>query len=95
MIMQIYRSFLFTQKNIALIVLLLLAAPITIPASISYEAKALQQTFEITADYIHPPLANYIDAPLLREMGFDQVLGIYGNILYPQDKEQSPLRAHR
>ena len=40
------------------------------------------------SDYIHPPLANHIDAPLPLETASDQVLGIYGNILYPQDKEQ-------
>ncbi len=39
-------------------------------------------------DYIHPPLANHIDAPLPQITTSDQVLGIYGNILYPQDKEE-------
>jgi endonuclease/exonuclease/phosphatase family metal-dependent hydrolase len=39
-------------------------------------------------DYIHPSLANHIDAPLPQVTTSDQVVGIYGNILYPQDKEQ-------
>lgn len=37
--------------------------------------------------YIQPPLAHHIDAPLPETDG-DQIVGIYGNILYPQDKEQ-------
>ncbi len=37
--------------------------------------------------YIQPPLAHHIDAPLPKTDG-DQIVGIYGNILYPQDKEQ-------
>lgn len=39
-------------------------------------------------EYIHPSLANHIDAPLPQVATSDQVVGIYGNILYPQDKEQ-------
>lgn len=39
-------------------------------------------------DYIHPPLANHIDAPLTQTTTSDHVVGIYGNILYPQDREQ-------
>jgi len=39
-------------------------------------------------DYIHPSLANHIDAPLPQVTASDQVVGIYGNILYPQDREQ-------
>jgi endonuclease/exonuclease/phosphatase family metal-dependent hydrolase len=41
-------------------------------------------------DYIQPPLANHIDAPLPQSTSSDQLVGIYGNILYPQDKEQIP-----
>lgn len=40
------------------------------------------------SDYIHPAFAHHIDAPLPVETASDQVLGIYGNILYPQDREQ-------
>lgn len=38
--------------------------------------------------YIQPPLANHIDAPMPLKTGSDCVVGIYGNILYPQDEEQ-------
>lgn len=51
-------------------------------------APILQPTTFEKADYIHPPLANHIDAPLPPTTASDQVVGIYGNILYPQDKEQ-------
>lgn len=44
------------------------------------------------SEYIQPSLANYIDAPLPFETSSDQVVGVYGNILYPQDKEQIQLK---
>lgn len=37
--------------------------------------------------YICPPLARHFDAPLPCVKDPSQVVGIYGNILYPQDKE--------
>ncbi len=45
-------------------------------------------TSPLAADYIHPPLAHPIDAPLPQTTASDEVVGIYGNILYPQDREQ-------
>ena len=42
----------------------------------------------VLQDYIRPPLATLIEAPLPEVTASDQVVGIYGNILYPQDKEQ-------
>lgn len=39
-------------------------------------------------DYIHPLLANFIDAPLPYTSDSDLLVGIYGNIFYPQDQEQ-------
>ncbi|NDE82434.1 MAG: endonuclease/exonuclease/phosphatase family protein [Chlamydiia bacterium] len=38
--------------------------------------------------YICPPLANYIDAPLPQVTTSDQLVGIYLNILYPEDNEK-------
>lgn len=43
-------------------------------------------------NYIHPSLTNYIDAPLPEIETSDQVVGIYGNIFYPQDQEQMQQR---
>lgn len=39
-------------------------------------------------DYIHPILANFIDAPLPDLNNSDLLVGIYGNILYPQDQDK-------
>jgi hypothetical protein len=41
------------------------------------------------ASYIQPSQANYIDAPLPQTDAADAITGIYGNILYPQDREQA------
>lgn len=56
--------------------------------SILFAFSLLSSPFTLLANYIHPPLANHIDAPLPFETTSDQVVGIYGNILYPQDREQ-------
>lgn len=40
-------------------------------------------------DYIHPLLANFTDAPLPNTNDSDLLVGIYGNIFYPQDQEQN------
>jgi hypothetical protein len=77
------------KKISALLALSLLSAPITLPASApsynhtSTSVSALQEQ----AAYIRPSSANHIDAPLPLEMSSDQVVGIYGNILYPEDQE--------
>ena len=72
-------------------------------ADISYQPERLRDTeklkfsdaptqsrliFESLPVHIYPPLANYIDAPLPQITASDQVVGIYLNILYAQDKEQ-------
>ena len=49
--------------------------------------RASYRRFRAEAAYIRPPLANQIDAPLPTITDSNQVLGIYGNILYPQDRE--------
>jgi hypothetical protein len=58
----------------------LLSAPIQQPIIVSEK--------ETKPDYIHPPLAHYINAPLPILDSPDHLLGIYGNILYPQDLER-------
>lgn len=40
-------------------------------------------------NYIAPSLSNYVDEPLPMLDGSDLLLGIYGNIFYPQDLEQA------
>ncbi len=72
------------QKLSILLALSLLVSPITLTSSPTQSATSASTH----RDYIQPPLAHHIDAPLPLETASDQVLGIYGNILYPQDKEQ-------
>lgn len=55
----------------------------TTEPSTSPSVRAVQEL----AAYIRPSSANHIDAPLPLETSFDQVVGIYGNILYPEDRE--------
>lgn len=92
------------QKISALLALSMLSAPIAMPASAASHNSAISSpishkpTTSIRAslrrmkhqlpEYIRPPLANHIDAPLPLTTASDQVVGIYGNILYPQDKER-------
>lgn len=42
-------------------------------------------------DYIHPSLANHIDA-LMPSGSSDEIVGIYGNILYPVDQERDQVK---
>lgn len=58
------------------------------PVLQSLSAQVSKPAAAPVKDYIHPALANHIDAPLPEISTSDQVVGIYGNILYPQDKEQ-------
>lgn len=50
-------------------------------------APLLEESF----DMIHPPSANHIDAPMPCKTS-DEVVGIYGNILYPEDQERIQLK---
>lgn len=52
----------------------------------------LANSASTVASYIQPSLAQHIDAPLPEVETSDQVVGIYGNIFYPQDQEQIQLR---
>lgn len=69
------------KKIFVLMELLLLASFNTLPADSS-------QSIIPSRDYIHPPLANHVDSPLPELSTSDHIVGIYGNILYPQDQEQ-------
>lgn len=57
-----------------------------IPSS-SWRASVRQMKAQL-ASYIQPSQANYIDAPLPSSDSADEMVGIYGNILYPQDWEK-------
>lgn len=59
-------------------------------SSLSFTMPA-DVTQNIARDYIHPVLANHVDAPLPTVVTSDQVVGIYGNIFYPQDQEKIQL----
>ncbi|MBS0625503.1 MAG: hypothetical protein JSS32_05585 [Verrucomicrobia bacterium] len=50
-------------------------------------SRSSHRRFAAESAYIRPPLANHIDAQMPTDNSSDQVLGIYGNILYPQDLE--------
>lgn len=63
------------QKISLFLALLVLVSPFTVSTGVAY-------------DYIHPPFVDYINAPLPKITSSEQVVGIYGNILYPQDEEQ-------
>lgn len=58
----------------------------------SLNADASEPKAAVLPDYIRPPLANHIDAPLPEETASDQIVGIYGNIFYPQDNEERQQR---
>lgn len=60
----------------------------TMPGLQSLSPKVSEPVAAPLQEYIQPSLANHIDAPLPQVTASDQVVGIYGNILYPQDKEQ-------
>ncbi|MBS0586190.1 MAG: hypothetical protein JSR76_07865 [Verrucomicrobia bacterium] len=60
---------------------MLAVLPVLEPLSTSVSA------LEEQAAHIRPSSTNYIDAPLPLETNSDQVVGIYGNILYPEDQE--------
>ena len=49
--------------------------------------RLAEPILESQANYIQPALANHIDAPLPLETSSDEIVGIYGNILYPEDRE--------
>ncbi len=58
----------------------LLATPPMLQPSINHDISALPA-------HIQPPSSHHIDASLPSEEDCDQVVGIYGNILYPEDQE--------
>lgn len=83
------------NKNIyTILTLLLFNSSNFLPANIAPQGtiSKIQSTMSyaeaLSGDYIHPFLSNHIDSPLPEVTTSDQMVGIYGNILYPQDQEQ-------
>lgn len=89
-------DFLMSNKKVSVLLALLLLS--TSPISLTANATSQNNTntvlstnshaVTLSGDYIHPFLANHVDAPLPEVTASNQVVGIYGNILYPQDQEQ-------
>ncbi len=83
------------SKISALLALSLIASPMALPASApaydttassettSYRTAARRMRHQLGGDYIRPAEANHIDAPLPLSTASDEIVGIYGNILYP------------
>jgi endonuclease/exonuclease/phosphatase family metal-dependent hydrolase len=71
----------------------LIYSPENVPISLSRPNEILPG-LDATAsllnppEYIYPHSAHHINAPLPLTYSSDQLVGIYGNILYPQDREQ-------
>lgn len=63
------------------------AQPISAEPPKQASSKATYRRFAAEASYIRPLEANHIDAPLPKADDAEQVVSIYGNILYPEDRE--------
>lgn len=78
-------------KKILFVVLSAIPFFVGTPFSLAQAVDAggtIQQTAVSAAPYIRPPLSNLTEAPLPLMTSSDQIVGIYGNILYPQDRER-------
>ncbi len=94
-----------SKKFPSLLALSLLSSPFAVTANIPTETKPslekvspraatrrMKHQLASAPAYIRPPEANHIDAPLSNTYSSDEIVGIYGNILYPQDLEKAQLK---
>ncbi|MFZ4773542.1 MAG: hypothetical protein ACOYK9_06085 [Chlamydiia bacterium] len=79
---------MLTKKILAMLALSLLSSPLPVLQASASPLPSIVQESSQKFDYIHPPQAHHLDAPLPPLLSSQHIVGIYGNILYPQDQEQ-------